>query len=57
MIWPNFLQSATIDLFTYFVTHIMTYISIRQDESKVLLLHNFTKCFSGTRANNKHSNR
>ena len=29
----------------------MTYISILQNKSEFLVLHNFTKCFSGTRVN------
>ena len=46
MICLNILQNVTIDLFKYFVSHIMTYISILQDKSKLLLLHNFAKCLS-----------
>ena len=51
MIQLNFLKNVTIYLFKYFVSHIMTYISILQNKSEFLVLHNFTKCFSGTRVN------
>ena len=47
MIWLNILQNVTIYLFKCFVSYIMTYISILLDRSKFLVLHNFTKCFSG----------
>ena len=51
MIQLNFLKNVTIYLFKYFVSHIMTYISILQNKSEFLVLYNFTKCFSGTRVN------
>ena len=51
MIQLNFLKNVTIYLFKYFVSHIMTYISILQNKSEFLVLNNFTKCFSGTRVN------
>ena len=48
MIWLNILQNVVKYLFDYFVLYIMTNISILQDKSKFLVLHNFRKCFSGT---------
>ena len=51
MIWLKIFQNVAIYLFKYFVSYIMTYISILQDKSKFVLLHNFVKYFSGTRVN------
>ena len=39
------------NLFKYFVSHIVIYIAILRDKSKFFVLHNFRKCFSGTRVN------
>ena len=56
MVLLDILQNVTIYLFKYFVSHIM--IILRNDTflySRInqisLCLHNFTKCFSGTRVN------
>ena len=51
MIWLKIFQNVAIYLFKYFVSYIMTYISVLQDKSKFVLLHNFAKYFSGTRVN------
>ena len=51
MIWLKIFQNVAIYLFKYFVSYIMTYISILQDKSKFVLLHNFVKYFSDTRLN------
>ena len=37
--------------FAYYCNSLKRYISILQEKSNILELHNFTKCFSGTRVN------
>ena len=51
MIWLNILKNVAIYLFKYFVSHIVTHMSIVEDKSKFLVLHNFMKCFSGSWVN------
>ena len=51
MIYLNILKNVANCLFKYFVSHIMTHVTMQQDKLKFILLHNFTKCFSGTRVN------
>ena len=47
----KYFKNVAIYSFKYFVSNIMTHITMVQDKSKFLLLHNFMKCFSGTRVN------
>ena len=51
MIWLSILKNVAIYLFKYFVSHIVRHVSIVEDKSKFLVLHNFMKCFSGSWVN------